>query len=395
MKTAMESPLRTPESRSTSRIEPHANPNALGKRPTDPRLVEIFKEVAVIPAMSGTERNMADYIHAFLRRIGLSSSEDTTNTLWDGNAGNVHCVIGTGGNFIMSAHMDTPRPTKDTKVVVDSEKITSDGTTALGVDNRAGVTLLLYTLEKAMREQMPMKDATVVFTTCEETTLGGSLNIPLSPDITMGFVFDSSLRPGNFVRESCGAIAFTARLVGKAAHSGIAPEKGIHALRAAATAVARMNMGRIDETTTINVGMMQGGEGVNVIPALAVVEGEVRSMDWSKIETLTEEVRQTFAAAAEEYGATLEFHARWDFAPYNILADEPVFYGIATAIERAGLMPVPHVSWGGSDANSFNQRGIRSVNIGIGAQNPHANTEFIYLEDFQQAADIALEVLRR
>jgi tripeptide aminopeptidase len=359
------------------------------------RLIEIFKEVTVIPAMSGTERNMADYIHAFMRRIGITCHEDTTNTLWGGDAGNLHCTIGTGGDFIMSAHMDTPRPTKDTVVVIDDEKITSDGTTALGVDNRVGVTLLLYTLEKAMQEQIPLKDATVVFTTCEETTLGGSTNIPLGDAIKMGFVFDSSLRPGNFVRESCGAIAFTARILGKAAHSGIAPEKGIHALRAAATAVSRMKMGRIDETTTVNVGMMHGGEGVNVIPALAVVEGEVRSMDWGKIEALTAEVRETFELACAEHGATLDFQSRWDFAPYNIGEQEPVFQQISRAIAKAGLKPVAHVSWGGSDANSFNQRGIRSVNIGIGAQNPHANTEFIYLEDFQKAADIALEVLRK
>jgi tripeptide aminopeptidase len=279
--------------------------------------------------------------------------------------------------------------------MIDHEKITSDGTTALGVDNRVGVTLLLYTLERAVLNNIPLKEATVVFTTCEETTLGGSLNIPLEDRIKMGFVFDSSLRPGKFVCESCGAIAFTARILGKAAHSGIAPEKGIHAIRAAATAISRMKMGRIDETTTINVGLMNAGEAVNVVPAMAVVEGEVRSMDWSKIETLTEEVRATFEAVCAEIGATLEFQSRWDFVPYHIEAQEPVFKNISAAIEKIGLRPEPHVSWGGSDANSFNQRGVRSVNIGIGAQNPHANTEFIYLEDFQNAADIALEILRK
>lgn len=361
----------------------------------DSRLLEIFREVATIPGLSGQERPVADYIHSFIRRIGFNSYEDSAYMLWNGDAGNILCPVGTGGNFLLSAHMDTPRPTKDTKIVVDNEKITSDGTTALGVDNRVGVTLLLYTLEKAARNSLPLKDCTVVFTTCEETTLGGSMNIPVPDDIKMGFVFDSSLRPGNFVRESCGAIAFTARIVGKASHSGIAPEKGIHAIRAAAAAVARMKIGRIDDTTTVNVGMFNGGEGVNVVPALAVVEGEVRSMDWGKIETLANEVQSVFEQACVEHGATLEFHSRWDFTPYTIDEQEPVFQHISEAIRKAGLSPKPHISWGGSDANSFNRRGIRSVNIGIGAQNPHANNEFIFLEDFQKAADIALEVMRK
>jgi tripeptide aminopeptidase len=221
------------------------------------------------------------------------------------------------------------------------------------------------------------------------------MNIPMPDDIKMGFVFDSSLRPGNFVRESCGAIAFTARILGKASHSGIAPEKGIHAVRAAASAVARMKIGRIDETTTVNVGMFNGGEGMNVVPALALVEGEVRSMNWEKIELLASEVQSVFEQACAEYGATLEFQSRWDFTPYTIDEHEPVFQRIAEAIRNVGLSPKPHISWGGSDANSFNRRGIRSVNIGIGAQNPHANTEFILLEDFQKAADIALEIMRK
>jgi tripeptide aminopeptidase len=98
--------------------------------------------------------------------------------------------------------------------------------------------------------------------------------------------------------------------------------------------------------------------------------------------------------AATEVGAGLEFTARWDFTPYHIKNDDRVFQEISRAIEKAGLTPNPYVSWGGSDANSFNRRGIKAVNIGIGAQNPHANTEFIYLEDLQKSADIALEVIR-
>jgi len=361
----------------------------------DNRIIEIFREVATIPGLSGEERQMADYIHSFVRRIGLNSHEDHSHKLWNGNAGNVLCPIGNGGAFLMSAHMDTPRPTKDTKIVVDHEKITSDGTTALGVDNRAGVTVLLYTLEKIAKHNIPVKDCTITFMTCEETTLGGSMNIPLPDDIKMGFVFDSSLRPGNFVYESCGAVAFTAAIHGKASHSGIAPEKGIHAIRAAAAALNNLPIGRVDETTTINVGTIRGGEAMNVVPALAVLEGEVRSMNWNKIETLVEEVKTIFEQSVQQFGASVDFTWRWDFTPYSIASDEPVFKQIAQAINNVGLKPTPHVSWGGSDANSLNRRGVRSVNIGIGAQNPHANTEFIYLEDFQKAADIALEVMKQ
>ncbi|MCU0426755.1 MAG: M20/M25/M40 family metallo-hydrolase [Candidatus Kapabacteria bacterium] len=360
----------------------------------DPRIIEIFREVTVIPALSGKERPMADYIHNFVSRLGLNSYEDNTFTKWDGDAGNILCPVAGGGDFIMTAHMDTPRPTIDTKVVVDEEKITSDGTTALGVDNRAGVTILLYTLEKIVKENLPTRGFTIAFTTCEETTLDGSMNIPLRKEVEMAFVFDSSMRPGNFVCESCGAIAFKATFLGKASHSGIAPEKGINAIVAAAKAISAIPIGRVDNTTTVNVGMIHGGEAVNVVPAQTTIEGEIRSMNLELVEQLAKKIQATFEAAAAEVGAGLEFNARWDFTPYLIKPEDRVFQEISRAIEKAGLKPNPYVSWGGSDANSFNRRGIKSVNIGIGAQNPHANTEFIYLEDLQKSADIALEVIR-
>lgn len=364
-------------------------------KPTiDPRIIEIFKEVTVIPALSGKERPMADYIHTFVNRLGLHSCEDNTFTRWDGDAGNIVCPVAGGGDFIMTAHMDTPRPTTETKVIVDEEKITSDGTTALGVDNRAGVTILLYTLEKIVKENILTRGFTVAFTTCEETTLDGSMNIPLPKEIDMAFVFDSSMRPGNFVCESCGAITFKATFIGKASHSGIAPEKGINAIVAAAKAISRIPIGRVDGTTTLNVGMIHGGEAVNVVPAQATIDGEIRSMDLQLVEDLAKRIQNTFEVAAAEVGAGLEFTARWDFTPYHIKNDDRVFQEISRAIEKAGLAPNPSVSWGGSDANSFNRRGIKAVNIGIGAQNPHANNEFIYLEDLQKSADIALEVIR-
>lgn len=361
----------------------------------DPRLIELFKEITVIPALSGRERPMADYIHDFVKRLGLHSYEDNTFTIWDGNAGNVLCPVFGGGDFIMTAHMDTPRPTTETKVIVDDEKITSDGATALGVDNRAGVTVLLYTLEKIVQENIATRSFTIAFTTCEETTLDGSMNIPLGKEIDMAFVFDSSMRPGNFVCESCGAITFKATFIGRASHSGIAPEKGINAIVAAAKALSAMPIGRVDGTTTVNVGMIHGGEAVNVVPAQTTIEGEIRSMDLQLVENLSAKIQTICEAGAAEVGAGLEFTARWDFMPYYIKNDDRVFQEIKSAIEKAGLTPNPSVSWGGSDANSFNRRGIKAVNIGIGAQNPHANTEFIYLEDLQKSADIALEVIRK
>ena len=72
-----------------------------------------------------------------------------------------------------------------------------------------------------------------------------------------------------------------------------------------------------------------------------------------------------------------------------------IIYRRIIAINKVGLIPVPRISLGGSDANSLNGREIESVNLGIGAQNPHSNDEFIYIEDLIKSSEIALELVKR
>jgi len=62
---------------------------------------------------------------------------------------------------------------------------------------------------------------------------------------------------------------------------------------------------------------------------------------------------------------------------------------------RVGVEDKPCTSWGGRDANSLNAKRIKTINLGTGAQNPHANEEFILLADLENCARIALEVMKR
>ncbi|MDY0083038.1 MAG: M28 family peptidase, partial [Ignavibacteriaceae bacterium] len=151
------------------------------------RLINLFLEVAKINALSGNEKPIADFIKSFLVKLGYQISEDDSKHQTNSNTGNLICKIGTGGSFVLLSHMDTARPTKDVKPIIHKEKITSSGDTVLGVDNRAGVAALLFTLEKIALEKIPVKDFTVAFTTCEETTLFGSKNLGINGKIKHGF----------------------------------------------------------------------------------------------------------------------------------------------------------------------------------------------------------------
>jgi tripeptide aminopeptidase len=359
------------------------------------RLIEIFLQVIKINALSGDEKPLADFIESFISELGYKAEFDDSSKFTNSNTGNLICKIGSGGNFVMTAHMDTARPTENVKPIVSEDKITSSGDTVLGVDNREGVAVLLYTLERIAKDKIPVKDFTVAFTTCEETTLFGSKYLGLNGSIKKGFVFDSGYRPGCFIYSACGAIGFNLKIIGRASHSGIAPEKGINSLIVATKAINKLPLGRIDDETTMNIGTLKSGSAVNVIPELTEMIGEVRSFNVEKAENYFNLLIKTFEEEANQSNAKIEYDYFWDFKPYKIKEDACVYKDIVKAITKVGLIPTPKISLGGSDANSLNANGIESVNIGIGAQNPHSNDEFVYIEDLIKSAEIALELVKK
>ncbi|MGD8780262.1 MAG: M20/M25/M40 family metallo-hydrolase [Ignavibacteria bacterium] len=358
------------------------------------RLIDVFLEITKIDALSGDEKPLADYIKYFLGRYNYIIAEDKSTKFTNSNTGNLICKIGSGGDFILLSHMDTARSTQNVKPAIKEDRIVSSGDTVLGVDNRAGISVLLYTLERIAQENIHVKDFTVAFTTCEETTLLGSKNLAVDGAIKKGFIFDSGYRPGNFIYSACGAMGFNIKIIGKASHSGLAPEKGINSLMIAAKAIGELPLGRIDEETTMNIGVLNSGSAVNVIPEVTELMGEVRSFDLKKAEHYFDFLIKTFKEKAELAGAKMELDYFWDFMPYTISESSFVYQETVRVIKKVGLQPTPRISLGGSDANSLNGRGIESINLGIGAQNPHSNDEFIYIEDLFKTAEIAIELVK-
>ena len=291
--------------------------------------------------------------------------------------------------------MDTARSTKGVKPVLKKDRITSDGKSVLGVDNRAGIAVLLYLTEKIIKEKTSFNDFTLAFTTCEETSLGGSMNLDLNGRIKRGFIFDSYQNPGKYINSSYGAASFIINIVGKAAHSGIEPEKGINALQIAVAALTKIKVGKLKDGTTINFGKIEGGSGTNVVPEKISIIGEVRSNTMEKVEKYISIISEKFINAAVKLNGRIEFEWDWDFKQYKIKSNSKIIKEIENAISSAGLKPEQAITKGGSDANSFNENGIQSINLGIGAKNPHSNDEFILLEDLQKSFTIAYELVRK
>jgi tripeptide aminopeptidase len=362
-------------------------------------LVDLFSELAKINAVSYKERALADYIKKRLKSSGCSVIEDKTGETTEGNCGNLICLPKktqeNAKKIGLLSHMDTISPTEGLKLVIDSKRIRSDGATIAGIDNRAGVAVLIYLLEEISKRSLSHKDFAAIFTVAEELDLGGAENLDFEKfGIEMAVAFDCSKRPGYFISSCAGCCEFEAKFHGKSSHAGTAPEKGINSIVIAGKAISSTKFGRLGRTTTSNIGKILGGTKTNVVPEETIVQGEVRAKSLNDIQKRLKIIREAFKKAAERMSGKLEFETTLSFAPFDILPKSTVYQHVDKAIRNVNIQPKPIFYTGGSDANPLNHRGLPTINIGIGAQNPHSNEETILIEDFIKDVQIAYELIK-
>ena len=361
------------------------------------RLIQLFTQFAAIDGVSLAEREIAQSVIGLLQAAGIRVVEDDAARRIGGTVGNLLCFppdFRPGRPAVMlTAHLDTVLPTKKLKPIVSEERISSDGSTILGGDNRLGVTILISLLLATTEGQRSYKNYFVAFTVAEEIGLRGATAMNLTPyNVRSAFVFDCSKRPGIYIKECVGLALFNARFVGKAAHAGVAPEEGINAIGLAGAGISKLRMGRVDEDTTVNIGRISGGEASNVVPDKVEIRGEVRSFRMSRIRGELRHIERTLSEAALG-GGKLLFETKDDFEPYAHADTTPIVLEVERALKRVSLSPQPIRYTGGSDANVYNARGIPAINLGIGAQKPHSFQEFILIEDLVKSAEIAFSLV--
>jgi len=157
-------------------------------------LVDLFLDAVRVNAPSLAERPMAQFVRRALEGIPVRIIEDNTGALIKGNCGNLICIPrsfdASRPAVALFAHLDTPRPTEGVRPVVSDTRIESDGTTILGVDNRAGTCVLLHTLREAGKRD-GAANYIVVFTVGEELGMLGSKHVDLGPyNVDRAFIFD-------------------------------------------------------------------------------------------------------------------------------------------------------------------------------------------------------------
>jgi tripeptide aminopeptidase len=361
------------------------------------RLVDEFLELVKIDSLSRKERKICDTLTEKIKKLGYSPIEDDAGQKIGGECGNLIFTIKGSKNvpaILLTAHMDTVVPGINKKPVIEGNIIKSDGTTILGGDDAAGIAIILEILKVLKEDDIQHGDIQIAFTIAEEAGLLGAKNLDYSKIYAKyGFILDSDGRVGCAAVNAPSQDKIHVVVKGKAAHAGMEPENGISAFSIMAEAITKMKLGRIDEETTANIGMINGGVATNIVCDRVVLECEARSRQKSKLETQTAHMRECFENAAAKWGGQVDFTSEIEYPSFKIEKSSGILKIMETAALKSGFKFEPVVTGGGSDTNIFNSKGIEAVDISIGMTKVHSVNEQISIKDMQDAATFLIAII--
>lgn len=366
------------------------------------RLAATFITLCEISSPSHREGEIAAYLKKAFADLGADAIyEDDSAARTGSETGNV--IIRVDGNqpdregLFLSCHMDTVEPATGVEVVRSGDIFTSRGQTVLGGDDKTGIAAVLELLAMLKENPCPHPMLEVVLTTCEEIGLFGAKNLEYGKLRTgYGYALDST-GIDHVVIGAPAANKINIEIKGLAAHAGLCPEAGINALALAAQALSSLRLGRLDEESTCNFGMIQGGVATNIVPERVTLRGEVRSHSKEKLKRYTEEIFTAFQKVVADWQSgpatgdarpAVEIEIVDDYPPLAIAEDAPVLQRIkkAAGLCRKELRYI--VAGGGSDANIFNGFGLPTAIIATGMDKVHTVDEQLDLNDLVSLTEL-------
>jgi tripeptide aminopeptidase len=371
------------------------------------RLKNLLIELIRIDSLSRRERDVALRLTREMEELGAEVSIDDAGRKVGGNTGNVIARFpGTkpaARPFLLSAHMDTVAPGEGVVPVLNGTILRSDGRTVLGGDDKSGVAIICEVLRTLHENNIPRGPIDVVFTICEEAGLIGAKCLDVSQlSARTGLVLDSDSVGFLFTRAPA-ANRFEIEIHGLEAHAGVCPEKGISAIQVAAEGIARMRLGRIDDETTANIGVMEGGVAVNIVPNSVILRGEARSHSEEKLSAQTEHMVRALEEAAaahsltidgKTYSASVEARVERDYDALKVSEQSDLVRLVQRAGKNLGVQVQTQATGGGCDANVFNAKGLEVANLSTGMRDIHTVKEWLDLKDLYLSAAMVFEIVR-
>ncbi|MDH6369740.1 hypothetical protein CA600_19265 [Paenibacillus sp. VTT E-133280] len=365
------------------------------------RLIQEFMELVQVDSETRNERQIADVLKSKFNALGLEVTEDDSQERTGHGAGNLFITwpavnVGSAPKLLFTCHMDTVVPGQNIKPTLGADGwITSDGTTILGADDKAGLAALFEAIRVIQEQKLPHGQIQFVITAGEESGLLGARSMdPSHLDADFGFALDSNGEVGAIAVAAPTQAKITMQIFGKSAHAGVNPEDGISAIQVASKAIAAMKLGRIDNETTANIGKFAGGGPTNVVCDHVQLDAEARSIVQEKVGDQIASMREALETTVREYGAECEFRSEIIYPAFSFNENDPLVQLAQRAITSMGLTPRLFHSGGGSDANVFNGLDVPTINLAVGYEHIHTTKERIKAEDIVKVAELVVSIVK-
>jgi tripeptide aminopeptidase len=362
------------------------------------RLIDSFLRLVRIKSPSGEEKEIVEHVREILSGIGLEVDIDDSGKKYGSNSGNLTAFL-KGDNpemmpIFIGAHLDTVILNGEVIPYIDDGIIRNKNSKCiLGGDDKVAVAAIIEVLRSIVENNIETGDIYIVFTISEEIGVVGAKYVNMNKvGAEYGFVFDAHGDIGTIYNKAPYQNSIDAEFIGKAAHAGIEPEKGINSIKAAAIAISNIRFGRLDQETTTNIGKINGGVARNIVPENTKVILEARSLEETRLEEVTKEMISSLKRASSDIGCKLKYKLVREYDGFNIGPEEIPLKIAFNAIKKIGIDPVVASSGGGSDINVFNSKGKRAVNLSSGMEDVHTNTEYVKISQLEKLAQLIFEI---
>lgn len=347
------------------------------------RINEEFFRLLHINSPSKKETPLAEYLSSYFSNLGL---EVMQNASISGTKCNLFIRIPANQSqnpetILLSAHLDTIEPTEGIQLIQSNGRVSTDGTTILGADDKSGIVIIQEIVTTLLEDNLPHPALEIAFSTEEEIHLLGSKDFPLEKlQAKKGIVLDSDGDAGIITHSAPSHFSFEADIHGVPAHAGMEPEKGKSAILLAAKIINHLPMGRIDEETTSNIGVIKGGKASNIVAEECFFNGEVRSRNEAKLTAISSYITSVFEKEKNQ-GYQIDFRSFKPYSAYHLNPDIPFIQALQRSAQETDLNPSVVGSGGGSDANIYNEKipGMQCVVLSCGMMKAHTHQEYIDL----------------
>jgi tripeptide aminopeptidase len=273
--------------------------------------------------------------------------------------------------------------------------ITTDGTTLLGADDKAGLAVIMEAARIMVENPgIPHGPVRIVFTCDEEIGLGVKHLEPSQIGAVVAYTLDGA-GAGEIEDETFSADAATVTITGVNIHPSIAKGRMVNAVRLAGMFLDRLPQRTMSPETTegregfIHPLSIEGGVGQVKINFI------LRDFDTAQLAVEAELLREIARQVEREYPkAKVQVDVRKQYRNMRDgIAKLPNAVKFAeAAVRRAGLEPKFKSIRGGTDGAQLTEKGLPTPNLSTGEHNPHSPLEWTCLEEMESAVRVVVEL---